>query len=33
MAEFANAALPWIALGMGIAVFMTYMNAARKNNG
>lgn len=28
MNDFLNAALPWIALGMAVAVAMTYMNAA-----
>lgn len=29
MADFLNAALPWIALGVVVAVAMTYMNAAK----
>ncbi len=29
MSEFLNAALPWLALGMAVAVAMTYMNAAK----
>lgn len=29
MSDFLSAALPWIALGMAIAVAMTYMNAAK----
>ena len=26
MSDFLNAALPWIALGVAVAVAMTYMN-------
>ena len=29
MSDFLHAALPWIALGMAVAVAMTYMNAAK----
>lgn len=29
MSDFLSAALPWIALGMTVAVAVTYMNAAR----
>lgn len=29
MSDFLNAALPWIALGMAIAVAVAYMNAAK----
>lgn len=29
MSDFLSAALPWIALGMAVAVAMTYMNAAK----
>lgn len=29
MADFASAALPWIALGMAVAVAVTYTNAAK----
>lgn len=30
MSEFLNAALPWLALGMVIAVVMTMANAKKK---
>lgn len=30
MREFLNAALPWLALGMAIAVVMTMANAKKK---
>ena len=30
MSEFMSAALPWIALGVGVAVAVTYMDAAKK---
>lgn len=30
MSEFLNAALPWLALGMAIAVVMTMANAKKK---
>lgn len=30
MSEFLQAALPWIALGVAVAVAVTYMNAAKK---
>ena len=29
MSDFLNAALPWLALSMAVAVAMTYMNAAK----
>lgn len=29
MSEFLDAALPWIALGVAVAVAVTYMNAAK----
>lgn len=32
MSEFLHAALPWIALGMVVAVAMTYMNAAKNKS-
>ena len=30
MSEFLTAALPWLALGMVLAVAMTYMNLGKK---
>lgn len=30
MSEFLTAALPWLALGMALAVAMTYMNIGMK---
>ena len=30
MSEFLTAALPWLALGMALAVAMTYMNLGTK---
>ena len=31
MSEFLNAALPWVALGMAVAVFAAYFSAGRKD--
>ena len=30
MSEFLTAALPWFAMGMALAVAMTYMNLGKK---
>lgn len=30
MSEFLTAALPWLAMGMALAVAMTYMNLGKK---
>ena len=30
MSEFLTAALPWLALGMALAVAMTHMNLGKK---
>lgn len=30
MADFANAALPWVAMGFAIAVVFTYMSSKKE---
>lgn len=32
MTEFFEAALPWVALGIAVAVILTYYNLAKKQN-
>lgn len=32
MTEFFNAALPWVALGIAVAVILTYADLGRKAN-
>jgi hypothetical protein len=32
MGDFFNAAFPWIAMGVSIAIIITYINSKKKTN-